>query len=169
MSRLPMTDIIATGDVKRYALYSFLTIAVLVFGIGGWALFTELSGAVIAGGTMVVESSAKRVQHQEGGIVAEIAAHNDDYVEAGQVLLKLDDTALRAGLAIVSTQLNESLAIEARLAAEIAGRDEIEFPAELTAQTDDLQVARILAAQRAALSARLRRKIPGRSPAHLKT
>jgi HlyD family type I secretion membrane fusion protein len=149
-----MTDIIATGDVKRYSLFSFITIGVLVFGIGGWAVFTELSGAVIAGGTVVVESSAKRVQHQEGGIVAEFDARNDDYVEAGQVLLKLDDTALKAGLAIVNTQLNESLAIEARLAAEIAGEDEITFPAELTAQLADPQVARILEAQRAALRAR---------------
>jgi HlyD family secretion protein len=149
-----MTDIIATGEVKRYAFFSFITIGVLVFGIGGWAVFTELSGAVIAGGTVVVESSAKRVQHQEGGIVAEFDARNDDYVEAGQVLLKLDDTALKAGLAIVNTQLNESLAIEARLAAEIAGEDEITFPAELTAQAGDPQVTRILEAQRAALRAR---------------
>ncbi len=154
MSSPAMTDIIATGEVKRYSLISFITIGVLVFGIGGWAVFTELSGAVIAGGTVVVESSAKRVQHQEGGIVAEFAARNDDYVEAGQILLKLDDTALKAGLAIVRTQLNESLAIEARLAAEIAGEDEIAFPAELTAQAGDPQVARILGAQRDALRAR---------------
>lgn len=149
-----MTDIIATSEVKRYSLYSLLTIAVLVLGIGGWAAFTELSGAVIAGGTVVVETSAKRVQHHEGGIVAEISAVNDDYVEAGQVLLKLDDTALKAGLAIVNTQLNESLAIEARLAAEIAGEDEIAFPAELLTNAGDPQVERILTAQRDALRAR---------------
>jgi HlyD family secretion protein len=149
-----MSDIIATREVKRYSLLSFLTMGVLVFGIGGWAVFTELSGAVIAGGTVVVESSAKRVQHQEGGIVAQIDARNDDYVDAGQMLLKLDDTALKAGLAIVETQLNESLAIEARLAAEIAGEDEISFPAELTARAEDPQVARILSAQRDALRAR---------------
>lgn len=154
MSSPAMSDIIATREVKRYSLISFFAMGVLVFGIGGWAVFTELSGAVIAGGTVVVESSAKRVQHQEGGIVAQIDALNDDYVDAGQVLLKLDDTALKAGLAIVETQLNESLAIEARLAAEIAGEDEISFPAELTAQAEHPQVARILSAQRDALRAR---------------
>lgn len=149
-----MTEIISTNEVGRYSLYSLIAVAVLVFGLGGWAVLTELSGAVIAGGTVVVESSAKRVQHPEGGIVAEISARNDDYVEAGQVLLRLDDTALKAGLEIVRTQLNESLAIEARLNAEIAGKDEIEFPAELVAQADDPQVQRILAAQRDALRAR---------------
>lgn len=149
-----MADIISTNEIGRYSLYSLIAVAVLVFGLGGWAVLTELSGAVIAGGTVVVESSAKRVQHPEGGIVAEISARNDDYVEAGQVLLRLDDTALKAGLEIVRTQLNESLAIEARLNAEIAGKDEIEFPSELVAQADDPQVQRILAAQRDALRAR---------------
>jgi HlyD family secretion protein len=148
------TDIIATRDVNRYSLYSFIAIGLLVFGFGGWAVFTELSGAVIAGGTVVVESSAKRVQHQEGGIVAEIDARNDDYVEAGQVLLKLDDTALRASLAIVETQLSESLAIEARLSAEISGKSEIDFPAELDARADEPQMTQILESQRAALRAR---------------
>ncbi len=149
-----MTDIIATRDVKRYSLYSFITIGVLVFGIGSWAVFTELSGAVIAGGTVVVESSAKRVQHQEGGIVAEIEVRNDDYVEAGQVLLKLDDTTLRASLAIVDTQLSESLAIEARLSAEVSGLDEIDFPDELEARTSEPHIAQVLESQRAALRAR---------------
>lgn len=154
MSSPSITDVIATRDVNRYALYSFIAVGVLVLGFGGWAALTELSGAVIAGGTVVVESSAKRVQHQEGGIVAEIDARNDDYVKAGQVLLKLDDTALTASLAIVDTQLNESLAIEARLLAEIAGEDEIEFPAELVAKATEPKLAQILSAQRATLRAR---------------
>jgi len=149
-----IANVIATRDVNRYALYSFIAVGLLVFGLGGWAIFTELSGAVIAGGTVVVESSAKRVQHQEGGIVAEIHARNDDYVEAGQMLLKLDDTALRASLAIVETQLNESLALEARLSAEVSGKDEIEFPAELVARAGEPQVAQILESQRAAMRAR---------------
>lgn len=154
MSSPSITDVIATRDVNRYTLYSFIAVGVLVLGFGGWAALTELSGAVIAGGTVVVESSAKRVQHQEGGIVAEIDARNDDYVEAGQVLLKLDDTALTASLAIVDTQLNESLAIEARLLAEVAGEDEIEFPAELVAKATEPKLAQILSAQRATLRAR---------------
>jgi len=154
VSSPPMTDIIATTEVKRYSLYSFLTIGVLVLGIGGWAVLTELSGAVIAGGTVVVESSAKRVQHQEGGIVAMIVARNDDYVEAGQMLLKLDDTTLRAGLAIVDTQLSESLAIEARLSAEISGQDEIDFPDELDARATEPRIGQVLESQRAALRAR---------------
>lgn len=154
MSSPAITDVIATREVNRYAIYSFIAIGVLIFGLGGWATFTPLSGAVIAGGTVVVESSAKRVQHQEGGIVAEIDARNDDYVEAGHVLLKLDDTALRASLAIVDTQLSESLAIEARLIAETSGKDEIEFPADLTARATEPQLAQILSAQTAALSAR---------------
>ena len=45
---------------------------VLVAGVGGWAVFTEISGAVIAPGTLVVHSHVQEVQHPSGGIVAEI-------------------------------------------------------------------------------------------------
>ncbi|MBW4651635.1 MAG: HlyD family secretion protein, partial [Kaiparowitsia implicata GSE-PSE-MK54-09C] len=50
---------------------------------------------------MVAESSVKLVQHPSGGVVAEIAARDGDLVEAGDVLARLDDTAIRAGLEIV--------------------------------------------------------------------
>jgi HlyD family secretion protein len=146
--------VIATRDVNRYALYSFVAIGLLIFGFGGWAAFTQLSSAVIAGGTVVVESNAKRVQHQEGGIVAEIDARDDDYVQAGQVLLKLDDTALSASLTVVRTQLTQTLAIEARLMTEIDGADDINFPPALEAQVNDRETAQILGAQREALKAR---------------
>ncbi len=154
MSEAPLSDVIANREVNAYANFSFLVMAVLVLCLGGWMTFTQVSGAVIAGGTVVVESSAKRVQHQEGGIVAEIAARNDDRVSAGQVLVRLDDTMLRASLAIVNTQLDESFAIEARLLAEIAGVAEIAFPAQLIERAEQPDVARVLQAQRDALVAR---------------
>lgn len=154
MSEASFSDVIATHEVNAYAAFAFLAMAVLVLGLGGWMVFTQVSGAVIAGGTVVVESSAKRVQHQEGGIVAEIAARNDDRVTAGQVLLRLDDTMLQASLAIVNTQLDESLAIEARLLAEIAGASDISFPAQLLDRATKSEVARIMQAQQDALIAR---------------
>lgn len=47
-------------------------IAVLFGGVGGWAATTELSGAVIASGVLVVDGNVKKVQHPAGGIVAEL-------------------------------------------------------------------------------------------------
>lgn len=43
----------------------------LVGGVGGWAATSNLAGAVIASGTVVVEANLKKVQHPTGGVVGE--------------------------------------------------------------------------------------------------
>ena len=49
-----------------------LALLLLVGGAGGWAATTELEGAVLGAGTVVVDSKVKKVQHPTGGIVAAI-------------------------------------------------------------------------------------------------
>ena len=66
--------------------------------LGAWAVLASIQGAVIAPGVTVVESYLKRIQHRDGGIVADIAVKEGDRVEAGQVLVKLDETDTRAEL-----------------------------------------------------------------------
>jgi HlyD family secretion protein len=42
---------------------------VLLFGgLGTWAAVTELSGAVVTSGPLVVDSNVKKVQHPTGGV-----------------------------------------------------------------------------------------------------
>jgi hypothetical protein len=55
-------------------------IGLLGFSCGVWAVTTPIAGAVIASGTVVVESNIKKVQHPSGGIVAEILVKNGDRV-----------------------------------------------------------------------------------------
>ncbi len=43
----------------------------------------------------------KKVQHPTGGIVSEILVHNGDTVEAGQVVMRLDDTQARANIGLL--------------------------------------------------------------------
>lgn len=76
------------GSMVRRAI---LTVAVLVIGVGGWAAVTRITGAVIAPGKVVVEASAKSIQHFEGGIVSEIMVKDGARVAAGDVLVRLDD------------------------------------------------------------------------------
>ena len=105
----------------------------LVGGVGGWAATTELAGAVIAPGTIVVESNVKKVQHPTGGVVGEILVKEGDEVEAGQVVLRLDDTVTRVHArrrALPARRVR--LAREARLLAERDDADTIAFPTELT-------------------------------------
>jgi len=99
-------------------------------GFGGWASTTDIAGAVIASGSVVVESNVKKVQHLNGGIVGEILVKEGSAVEAGQVLLRLDDTLTRATLGVVQSQLDLYVAREARLLAERDGLANIAFPDE---------------------------------------
>ena len=86
--------------------------------------------AVVASGTVVVESNSKQVQHREGGIVREITVRDGDVVQAGDLLIRLDDTVTRANFTVVLKQLDELYAQEARLVAERDDSELIEFAAK---------------------------------------
>jgi HlyD family type I secretion membrane fusion protein len=100
----------------------------LLAGAGGWAATAELTGAVIATGTVKVDRNLKAIQHRDGGIVSEIAVREGDFVEAGQILLRLDDVQTRAELSIVRAQLAELAVKKARLLAERDGLERMELP-----------------------------------------
>lgn len=100
----------------------------LLGGVGAWALTANLTGAVIAMGTVKVDQNLKQVQHRDGGIVEKIAVRAGDEVKAGQILFHLDDAQSRAELSILSAQLDETEARRARLAADRDGAPEVRFP-----------------------------------------
>ncbi len=108
-------------SVRRYLHVGYLLTGALVFGLGGWAVATEIAGAVVTSGQLVVESSVKKVQHPTGGVVGAIEVHEGQRVKAGDVLLRLDPTVARANLAIIENSLDQLAAREARLEAERDG------------------------------------------------
>jgi len=103
--------------IRKLNLAGCAVLAVGLGGFGGWASTTNIAGAVIADGIVVVESSVRKVQHLTGGIVGEILVKEGSEVETGQVLLRLDDTLTRANLGVVQSQLDLYIAREARLIA----------------------------------------------------
>lgn len=111
--------------------------ALLVAGVGGWAASAMLTGAVVASGTVVVTNNVKKVQHPTGGVVGEIKVKNGDYVNAGDVVLKLDDTQARANLGIVKSQLVQLTGRRARLEAERDDAAEIRFPVDFDTSDGD--------------------------------
>ncbi|MDE1157446.1 MAG: HlyD family type I secretion periplasmic adaptor subunit [Neorhizobium sp.] len=123
----------ASRAIRRLSLLAGAAIVLMVFGAGGWAATAQLSGAVIGSGRLVVEDEVKNVQHKEGGIVGRILVHEGSSVDAGEVLVTLDDTLPRANLAIVTGQIGQLTARRGRLVAERDGSEEMAMPAQTDA------------------------------------
>jgi len=134
-------------SIGRHLLVGLATVILVVGGVGGWAATTEISGAVIAPGAVVVESNVKEIQHPSGGIVGEIRARDGDEVKAGDVVLRLDSTVAKANLAIVNKRLNELRMRKARLEAERDERDDWSLPPDLASRSGDPEVARLMAGE----------------------
>ncbi|OYX79805.1 MAG: hemolysin secretion protein D [Bradyrhizobium sp. 35-63-5] len=135
-------------SIRRHEWAGLALVLVLAVGVGGWAGTAKLSGALIAPGSIVVDSNIKKVQHPTGGIVGEVRVRDGDHVKLGDVVVRLDDTITRANLAIVTKGLNELTARKARLESERDGRDSVVFPADLLARDGDPDVAHVLNSER---------------------
>lgn len=138
----------AQQSIRRHLLAGILAVVLLAGGVGGWAATTDLAGAVIAQGQMVVDTNDKKVQHPTGGIVGELRVREGSRVKANDVLIRLDDTQTRASLAIVTKALDELIARQARDEAERDGTDSIIFPAQLLARQSDQDVAHVINGER---------------------
>jgi HlyD family secretion protein len=121
---------------------------ILAGGVGGWAGTTALSGALIASGSIVVDSNVKKVQHPTGGVIGEIRVRDGDRVKAGDIVARLDQTVTRANLAIITKGLDELFARKARLAAERDGAQTIAFPELLTSRASDPDIAQVMEGER---------------------
>jgi HlyD family secretion protein len=150
----------AAGDDPRRTIYKLnligLAITVLLIsGLGGWTATTRLAGAVIASGMIVVESYVKKVQHPTGGVVGAILVKEGDEVEAGQVVLRLDDTVTRSTVGVVRSQLDELLAREARLLAERDDSAAILFPPQLTVAREETSATMAVVGEQKLFESRL--------------
>lgn len=117
-------------------VYRRMGFALLMIALGGfvlWATTAQLAVAVVAPGAVSVESFTKRVQHLEGGIVADILVRDGDQVQHGDLLIRLDDTLARAESRIADTDYLIARASEIRLLAEQTNAAMLTFPDELTA------------------------------------
>ena len=139
LATAPTRDPVTT--IRRLNVIGLAMVTVFVGCIGGWAATSELAGAVIAAGTVIVESADKKVQHPTGGVIKDILVHDGSAVEEGQVLVRLDDTVPRATLGVLRSQFDENSARRARLLAERDGADAIAFPQDLAARAAEASVA----------------------------
>lgn len=144
-----------THPAQNGIVMGFVTLALLIAGVGTWAATSKITGAVVAPGQVEVERNRQVVQHPDGGVVAAIDVRDGDRVEAGQVLIRLEDALLRPERAVVEGQLRELAARRDRLEAERDDRPAIRFSADLVrAAAADADTAALMAGQRGLFAAR---------------
>ena len=153
-------------SIRTHLIVGLAIVVLLAGGLGGWASTMEISGALIAPGSIVVESNVKKVQHPTGGVVGEVLAHDGDTVKAGDVVVRLDDTVTKANLAIVTKNLDASYARAARLQAEQQGIDKIIFPKELLNRADDPDVKGLMASETKLFDVRVNGRIGQKAQLH---
>src|SRR5260221_6400767 len=137
----------ARRSIRLHLIIGLVVVLILAGGLGGWASTAQISGALIAPGSIVVDSNVKKVQHETGGVVGELRARDGDVVKAGDIVVRLDDTVTKAGLAIVTKNLNGLWARAARLEAEQRGAERITFPNVLLEQIADEDVKNVIGSE----------------------
>lgn len=120
-----------------------MLIVFVAFGLfGTWSVVAPLGSAALAPGVVTVQTYRKTVQHLEGGIVKELHARDGDVVKAGDPLIVLDDTQVRAEYGMITSQLIAAQAMEARLRAERDDLSQIDFSGMLESNSQRAREAR---------------------------
>jgi HlyD family secretion protein len=154
MSHVPEIAQEAAKSARLHLVLGLAVIFLMLGGIGVWAARTEISGAVLGSGLVVVESTVKKVQHPTGGIVSEIYVKPGSKVNAGDLLVRLDETVTRANLQMISKQLDELVMREARLEAERDGAEKIEVPQSYRGREGEPEIAKRIAGETAFFTSR---------------
>jgi len=116
------------ASVRLIVLTGVIVAAILFGGFGAWAALAPLRSGIVGTGVIAVLGDHRVVQHLEGGIVREILIKEGDFVEAGQVLFRLDSTRARASIEILNGRMASAMALDARLQAEQEGASEVRLP-----------------------------------------
>ena len=132
-----------------------LLVVFLFFGVlGTWAVFGEISGAIVAPGKVKIETERKTVQHLEGGIVDSILVREGDEVQEGQPLIVLESVQVDASENMLQKQLVALLAAQTRSAAEKELKTNFAWPEELLSLAASTHSEDVLANERKIFTAR---------------
>lgn len=99
-----------------------IVLLALLIAAGVWARFATIEEVTTGDGRVIPSSQIQVVQPLEGGLVAEINVAEGDLVEAGQPLVRIDDTGFAAEMGEVHRRRAALLVRSKRLEAEAYGR-----------------------------------------------
>jgi len=146
------TQVVRRHEIELRATLRVLIVSVAVGGI--WTAMVPMSGAVVLPGTLVVESSVKKIQHPTGGVIAEIAVEDGMHVNAGTLLARLDQTQVQANQQMIADQLDQTRARIARLISERDGLEEIQPPEQFAGRMRDANIAHLMISEISLFNAR---------------
>lgn len=135
-------------SIRKQAIFGVCLMVFAFGGFGVWAFRAPLAAAVVAQGGFVATGQNKVVQHLEGGIISDILVSEGDIIQAGDPILRLDETSATANERELALRKVRLEATEARLLAEFEGATRIEFPSTVLAAQGDSEFAAILDSQR---------------------
>ncbi|ACT12599.1 MULTISPECIES: HlyD family type I secretion periplasmic adaptor subunit [Pectobacterium] len=144
----------AQRDEKRAVRLGWLLV---LAGFGGfllWALFAPLDKGVMVNGSVVISGNRKVVQHNQGGIVDKIQVKDGDRVEAGQILLTLNEVDARSASEGLDGQYLQLVAREGRLLAEQQRLSDMVMTPRLQPLAEKPEMSVITALQRDLLRSR---------------
>jgi adhesin transport system membrane fusion protein len=126
--------------------------AALIFvALVGWAAWAEVDEVTRGEARVVPSRQLQVVQSLDGGVVAEILVREGQLVEAGQLLLRIDETRASSG---VRESAAQGLALRARAARLRALAEGSAFAAPVTAGSADDDERRIVADEQRLFAAR---------------
>ena len=140
-----------TSSVARTGLW------VLGLGFGGfllWAALAPLDEGVPTIGMVTLDTKRKSVQHLSGGIVKEVLVQEGQQVKEGDPLLRLDGAVAKSNYESVRQRYLGYRTMQSRLFAEQAGRDVIEWHADVKAAMGDPLIKQQVSTQQQLIQAR---------------
>lgn len=106
------------ADASKLVKTGLTVITIIFVLLGGWISFAPLAIYSVATGKVSADFNKKRVQHMEGGIIKTIFVKDGDFVKKDQLLIKLDDTQIKAELETLKSKYENLIVLEARLLAQ---------------------------------------------------
>ncbi|WP_037310470.1 HlyD family type I secretion periplasmic adaptor subunit [Ruegeria halocynthiae] len=135
-------------SINRLIVIGFTLLIVCFGGFGVWSFRAPLAAAVIAQGSFVATGRNKIVQHLEGGIIEDIKVVEGQAVEAGQVLMTLDQTSAQSNERELFIRKIRLQAMSERLNAEYGELQRLDFSTNLVEASNDVEVMTILDGQK---------------------
>ena len=141
--------------VHRPMIVGSVLVGLFVVGLLIWAALAPLTNAVLAQGSVRVETNRKDIRHLSGGVVRQILVKEGQHVAEGQRVLILDDVQPRAAVNILQGQSDGFSAQLTRYQAEAGGLYELTFPPQLISRANDPSVRVIIRDQTLLFTSRL--------------